>query len=73
VISGGENVRAQIEQVVGNLRSYSEAASRIFCIDDDQINVMCRTNVANVFAHDSASRTAEDVADEKNVQLNSRD
>jgi hypothetical protein len=40
VVAGGQHIRAQIEQVLGDLRGQAEAAGGVFGVDDDQIDVM---------------------------------
>ena len=40
VVAGGEHIRAQVEEVVGNLRRHAKAAGGVFGIDDDQVHVV---------------------------------
>ncbi len=47
---------------------HAEAAGGVFDIDDGEVDVVRLAHVADVLAHDPASRAAEDVADEKDVQ-----
>ena len=67
VVAGGQNIRAQIEEVLGKLRRQAKAAGGVFGIDDGELDVVRRAQMADVLAHDPAPRAAEDVADEENV------
>ncbi len=71
MVAGGQNIRAQVEKLLGKLRRNPEAASGVLRVDDDQLDVVSLAQMADVLAHDPASRAAEDVADEENVQKNS--
>ncbi len=68
VVAGGEHVCAQLEQVFGDLRSDAETAGGVFSVDDDQIDGMGGAHMPDVLADNPAACTAENVADEKNVQ-----
>ena len=68
VIAGGEHVRAQVEEVFGDLRGDAEAAGGVLSIDDDEFDVVGLTDMPDVLADDLSSRAAEDIADEENVQ-----
>jgi hypothetical protein len=68
VVSGGQNVRAQIEEFLGELRRQAKAPGGVFRIDDDQFHLMRLTDMADVLTLNPASRAAEDVADKENVQ-----
>ena len=68
VVAGGENVGAQVEDFLGNLRGDAEAAGGVFGVDDGEVDGVRLADVADVLADDFASRAAEDVADEKDVQ-----
>ena len=69
VIAGGQHVRAQVEKLLGQRRRNAEAAGGVFGVDDDEFDVVRFTEMADVLAHDAASRAAEDVADEEDVQI----
>jgi len=68
VVASGQHVRAQVKQVVGNLRSHAEAAGRVFGIHDDQIDGIGRDHVPDVLMHNLAARAPKDVTHKKNVQ-----
>ena len=65
---GEGNFEAQVEQVFGNLRRHAKPACRILGVDHNQVDIVFLTHMADVLAHNPASRTAEDVADEKDIQ-----
>ena len=71
VVAGGQNIRSQIEEILGDLRRQAKAAGGVFRIDDGQLYLMRLAQMADVLTHDPASRAAEDVADEKYAQGNS--
>jgi hypothetical protein len=67
VVAGGQNIRSQIEELLGDLRRQAKAAGGVFRIDDGQLHLMRLAQMADVLTHDPASRAAEDVADEKDI------
>ena len=69
VIAGGQHIGAQVEDLLGDLRRHAEAAGGVLNVHDRQLDLVRLAHVADVLAHDPASRAAEDVADEKNVQV----
>ena len=68
MVAGGEHVRAQVKELVGNLRRHAKSAGSIFHVDHQQVDVVCRTDVADVLTHNPASRATENVTNKKNVQ-----
>jgi len=64
MVAGGEDVRAQLEKLVGNLRGQAEAAGGVLRVDDGELDAVGLADVADVLADDAAARAAEDVADE---------
>jgi hypothetical protein len=68
MIAGGEYVRAEVEQLLSNLRRNSESPGSILSVDDDQLDIVSLNHVLDVLAHDPAPRAAEDVANEKDLQ-----
>jgi hypothetical protein len=68
VIAGGQHVCAEVEDVFADLRRDTEAAGGILYVYDCQLHVVRLADVADVLADNAASRAAEDVTDEKNVQ-----
>jgi hypothetical protein len=68
VIAGGHDVGTEVEELIGDLRGHAEAASGVFDIHDGEVDFVGLAQMADVLAHNSASRAAEDVADEEDVQ-----
>jgi hypothetical protein len=68
VVAGGEHIRAQLKQIVGDLRRDAEAAGGVLGVDDNQIDIVRGDYVADVLAYDPAACASEDVANKKNVQ-----
>jgi hypothetical protein len=74
MVSGGDDMRAEVEQFIGNRGRNAEAAGSIFPIDDDQIDLTLFDNVPEMFAHDAATSAPENVSYKKNAQKeNSQD
>jgi hypothetical protein len=69
MVAGGQDIRAKIEEILGELGRQAEAARGVFGVDDDQFHDVRLAHMADVLAHDPAPRTAENVADEENVQF----
>jgi hypothetical protein len=69
MVAGGENIGAQVEELIGDLRGQAEASGGVFGVDDGEVDRVRLAHMADVLADDLSSRTAEDVADEENVQL----
>jgi hypothetical protein len=68
MVASGDDMRAEIEEFFGNGGRDAEAARSIFAIDDDEIDLTLFDDVAQVFAHDAATRASEDVSYKKNAQ-----
>jgi hypothetical protein len=68
MVSGSQNICAEVKELVGNLRRHTKTAGGIFCVDHHQIHVVGRADVAEVLTHNAASRAPENVPNEKNVQ-----
>src|SRR5258708_26867817 len=68
MIAGGKHVGAELEEVIGDPRGDTESAGGVLRVDDGEVDRVSLADVANVLRDDFASRAAEDVADEKNVQ-----
>ena len=65
MVAGGQHIRAQVEQILGELRRHAKAARRILGIDNHQIHVVRLAHMANVLAHNPAPRAAKNIADKK--------
>jgi hypothetical protein len=69
MIAGGEDVGAEIEEVVGDGRGYAEAACGVLSVDDDQIGAALGDHMCQMFTNDAPAGAAEDVAYEKDPQM----
>jgi len=68
MVSRGQHMSAQVEQLIGNRRRYPETAGSILAIDDNQIHLPLFNDMAEVFAHDAATRASENISNKKNAQ-----
>jgi hypothetical protein len=71
VVAGGDDVRAEIEELVCDGGREAEAAGRVFAVDDEEIDGIGFKDVREVFADDVAAGGAEDVADEEDIHSKS--
>ena len=69
VVTGGDYVGAEVEELFGDGRCDAEAAGGVFSIDDDEIDSVGVEDVGQMFADDMAAGGAEDVADKENIHL----
>ena len=69
VIAGGEDVDAEVEKLVDDLRSDAEAAGGVFAVGDNQVDaVLLLTSRADARWTMVRPGPSEDVADEENAQ-----
>jgi hypothetical protein len=71
VVAGGDDVGAQVEELVGDGGGEAEAAGGVFAVDDEEIDGVGFEDVREVFADDVAAGGAEDIADEEDIHLKS--
>ena len=69
VVAGGDDVRAEVEELFGDGGRDAEAAGGVFAVDDEEVDGVGFEDVGKVLADDVAAGRAEDVADEENVHL----
>ena len=69
MVAHREHVGAEVEEVLGDLRRQPKAAGRILRVHNGELDTVRLAHVPDVLAHDPAPRTAKNVADEKNVQV----
>ena len=69
VVAGGDDVRAEVEEFFGDGGGDAEATSRVFAVDDEEVDGVGFEDVGEMLAYDVAAGRSEDVADEKNVHL----
>lgn len=67
VIAGGDDMRAQVEDLFGDGRGDAEASGGILAIDDEKVDGVGFDDVGEMLAYDVAAGGAKDIADEKNV------
>jgi hypothetical protein len=68
MISGGEHMRTQIEQIFRDSRRNPETPRRILTIDYHQIDFPFSNHVRQMLAHDAPSGAPENIAYKKNLQ-----
>lgn len=71
VISGSDDMRAEVEELLGDGGGNAEASGGVLAVDDKQINGVGFDDVGQVFADDVAAGGAEDVPDKKNIHSKS--
>ncbi len=69
VVTGGDYVGSEIEELFGDGGGDAEAAGGVFAVDDEEIDGVGVEDVRQVFADDMAAGGAEDVADKENIHL----
>src|SRR5215831_4374685 len=67
MVAGGQNVAAEIKELVGDGRCKPESASRVFGVGNHQVHLVRFYHVAQVVAHDLAPRAAEYVTYKENL------
>jgi hypothetical protein len=67
VVAGGDDVRAEVEELFGDAGRDAEAAGGVFAVHDEEVDGVGLDELGEVFADDVAAGRAEDVADEENV------
>jgi len=68
MIARSEDIGAEVEKLVCNLRRNSEAARGVFSIDNQQFDIVSVTHMADVLADNLAPRTPKDVSHKQDVQ-----
>ena len=71
VVAGGDDVRAEVEELFGDGGRDAEASGGVFAVDDEEIDGVGFEDVGQMFADDVAAGGAEDVADKKNIHSKS--
>ena len=67
VVAGGDDVGAEVEELVGDGGRDAEAASGVLTVDDEEVDGVGFEDVGEVFADDVAAGGAKDIADEKDI------
>src|SRR5438067_10336511 len=68
MVTGGQHIRAQLEQFFRDRRREAEAARGILRVHDDQFDLIRFDDMVQVVADDLPPGTAKDVADKKYLQ-----
>jgi hypothetical protein len=71
VVAGGDDVGAEVEELVGEGGSEAEATGGVFAIDDKEVDGIGFKDVREMFADDVAAGGAEDIADEEDIHWKS--
>jgi hypothetical protein len=69
VIAGGDDVRAQIEELVGDRRCNAETAGGILPIDDYEIDRLLVDDVSKMLPYDPAAGLAKYVSHKQNPHV----
>ena len=67
MIACGEHVGPKLEELVANCRRDSETACGVLNINYQQLDLVRLNQMLYMFAHNLASRAAEDIADKENL------
>jgi hypothetical protein len=71
MVTGGDNVGSQVEQLLGNPRSYAEPPGCVFRVDYYQVDGPLLDHLAEVLADNPSTGLAEYVTDKENAQKTS--
>ena len=68
MVAGGDDVDAELEQFLGNLRRDAESAGGILTVGDGEIDGVLLLQLGKPFVNDIPARPAENVSDEEYSQ-----
>jgi hypothetical protein len=71
MVTGGDNVGSQVEQLLGNPRSYAEPPGCVFSVDYHQVDGPLLDYLTEVLADYTSTGLAEYVTDKENAQKTS--
>ena len=71
MIAGGDDVRAEIEELFSDGGREAEAAGGVFAVDDEEVDGVGLEQVGEVLMHDVAACGAEDIAYKQNLHWTS--
>ncbi len=71
MVAGGDDVGAEIEELVRDGGREAEAAGGVFAVDDEEIDGIGFKDVRQMFADDVAAGGAEDIADKEDIHSKS--
>src|SRR5208337_4966973 len=67
VVAGGDDMRAHVEELLGDGRGDAKAAGGVLAVDDEQIDGVGLHDVRQMIAHDAAAGRANHVPYKKNI------
>jgi hypothetical protein len=68
VVAERDDIRARREELVGELRRDAGSVGRVLAVDDREVGVVPLSQRRQVLLHGAASRDAEDVREEEDLQ-----
>jgi hypothetical protein len=71
VVTGGDDVGAEVEEFFCDGGGDAEASGGIFAVDDEEIDGVGFEDVGEMFADDVAAGGAKDIADKEDIHLKS--
>jgi len=71
VVAGGDDMSAEVEELVGEGGSEAEATGGVFAVDDKEIDGIGFKDVREMFADDVAAGGTKDIADEEDIHWKS--
>jgi len=71
MVTGGDNVGSEVEQLLGYPRCYAEAPGCVFSVDYHQVDGPMLDYLAQVLADNPSTGLAEYVTDKENAQKTS--
>jgi hypothetical protein len=69
VIAGGDDVDAEFEKFLGDLRSDTEAAGGVLAVGDGEIDRVLLPQLGQALVHDGPAWPAKNVSDEEYSQV----
>src|SRR5579859_704861 len=73
MVTGGDNVGSEVEQLLGNRRCYAEPPGSVFSVHDHQVDGALLDHLAQVLADNPSTSLAEYVTDKENAQKTSNE
>ena len=67
MVTGGDYVRAEVEELFGDGGREAEAAGGVLAIDDEEIDGVGLDQVGQVLMHDVSAGGAKDIAYKQNL------
>jgi hypothetical protein len=71
VVAGGDDVRAEVEELFGDGWGEAEAAGGVLAVDDEEVDGVGLEEVGQVLVHNVPAGGAEDIAYKQNLHCTS--